>query len=289
MLVAAACGADAEVAEVGDQTLTEGGLVDLLEDPIGDPAQVGDQVLTPDGLDALVDGTIDKREAAGAITGWVRNEIWYSELAAREFEVDDSFFAAARSDLETIALSDPAVPDLDTGRGQEIIRAQALAPVVASYLLDVVGVEPAWPVQLCSSHILLETEEEALATIARLEAGEDFAALAAELSIGPSGPSGGDLGCVDPSSFVAEYVEGAALVAAPGVSAPVQSQFGWHVIDVRSFGATPSEDPVAIQNAVFSTSEFSELRDDVFARDVIIDPAYGTWDPDSLSVIPTGS
>ena len=103
-----------------------------------------------------------------------------------------------------------------------------------------------------------------------------------------SGPGGGDLGCVDPSSFVAEFVEGAALVDPPGVSAPVESQFGWHVIEVRSFGATPSEDPLAIQNALFSTDEFSAMQEDVLAREVVVDPAYGVWDSDSLSVVAAG-
>ena len=45
--------------------------------------------------------------------------------------------------------------------------------------------------QATASHILLDTEEEAFAAIDRLDAGEDFAALAMELSTGPSGPGGG--------------------------------------------------------------------------------------------------
>ncbi|MEZ5167075.1 MAG: peptidylprolyl isomerase [Acidimicrobiales bacterium] len=88
---------------------------------------------------------------------------------------------------------------------------------------------------LCSSHILVETEEEADDVVARLDAGEDFAALAAELSLDTgSAAVGGDLGSSTrtrscPSSSTAAAVGGA------GISAPVQSQFGWHVIDVHSF------------------------------------------------------
>jgi PPIC-type PPIASE domain len=285
-LVAAACGADEDVAEVADESLTQDELVDLVGEPAGASAQVGDQVLTPDGLGELSDGTLDKQQAASLITSWVRNELWYAELAARGFEVTDEHFAAARADLETIALNDPSVPDLDTAFGAEIVRSQALPAVVAEYLLDVAQVEPAWPVQLCASHILLETQEEALAVIDRLDAGEDFAALAVELSTGPSGPNGGDLGCADPSGYVPEFSAGAALVEAPGISAPVETQFGWHVIEVRSFDATPSEDPAAIQQAVFSTEEFVGMQEAVFAREVVIDPVYGTWDTTTLSVVP---
>ena len=45
-----------------------------------------------------------------------------------------------------------------------------------------------------ASHILVETEEEAQALIDALADGADFAELAAESSIGPSGPNGGQLG-----------------------------------------------------------------------------------------------
>jgi len=285
-LIAAACGADADVAEVADESLTQDELVDLIGEPAGASAQVGDQVLTPDGLAELSDGTLDKRQAAASITSWVRNELWYAELAARGFEVTDDHFAAARAELETIALSDPSVPDLDTAFGAEVIRSQALPTVVAEYLLDVAQVEPAWPVQLCASHILVETEQEALAAIERLDAGEDFATLAMELSIGPSGPNGGDLGCADPSGYVPEFSAGAALVDAPGVSAPVETQFGWHVIEVRSFDASPSDDPAAIRQAVFSTEDFADMQQAVFAREVVVDPVYGSWDTATLSVVP---
>ena len=44
-----------------------------------------------------------------------------------------------------------------------------------------------------ASHILVETEEEALALIEELDGGADFAELAREHSTGPSGPNGGSL------------------------------------------------------------------------------------------------
>ena len=82
-----------------------------------------------------------------------------------------------------------------------------------------------------ASHILLETPEEAIAAIVRLNAGEDFAALAQELSIGPSGPSGGALGSFGPGQMV-EPFEAAAFALTPGnfSQEPVQTQFGFHVV-----------------------------------------------------------
>jgi len=82
-------------------------------------------------------------------------------------------------------------------------------------------------------HILVNTEDEAQAVIDRLNAGEDFAALAQELSIGPSGPDGGDLGFFKKADMVPEFAE-AAFALQPGeTSGPVQSPFGWHVIQVE--------------------------------------------------------
>jgi peptidyl-prolyl cis-trans isomerase C len=82
-------------------------------------------------------------------------------------------------------------------------------------------------------HILLEGEDEAKAVIEELEGGADFAALAQEHSIGPSGPAGGDLGYITREQVVPEFGDAAFGLAAGETSkAPVQTQFGWHVIGV---------------------------------------------------------
>jgi len=86
------------------------------------------------------------------------------------------------------------------------------------------------PMEFDASHILVETEEEALALIVQLEDGADFAALAAEYSTGPSGPNGGELGWFGPGMMVPPFEEAVTNMEAGQISAPVQTQFGWHVI-----------------------------------------------------------
>jgi peptidyl-prolyl cis-trans isomerase C len=87
--------------------------------------------------------------------------------------------------------------------------------------------------QTHARHILVETEEEANDVIARLQAGEDFADLAAELSQDPgSGADGGDLGFVPRGRFVPEFDEIVFTSPVGQVSDPVQTQFGWHIIEV---------------------------------------------------------
>lgn len=83
-------------------------------------------------------------------------------------------------------------------------------------------------------HILLKTEAEALDVIKALDGGADFAELAKEKSTGPSGPRGGELGFFGKGQMVPEFEAAAfALDAGSYSSAPVKTQFGYHVIKVE--------------------------------------------------------
>ena len=98
-------------------------------------------------------------------------------------------------------------------------------------------------------HIPLDNEADAMAVIAELAAGAGFAELAQQRSTGPSGPSGGDLGYFTRDQMVPAFAE-AAFALSPGAitTAPVRTQFGWHVIKVedRRTQAAPSfEDSLA--------------------------------------------
>jgi peptidyl-prolyl cis-trans isomerase C len=95
-------------------------------------------------------------------------------------------------------------------------------------------------------HILVGSEDEAKEVIAQLEGGADFAGLAGEHSVDPSARSnGGDLGFFRRGQMVPEFAE-AAFALEPGqrTEAPVQTQFGWHVIEVldRRAGAPSFEE-----------------------------------------------
>ncbi|MBS0125658.1 peptidylprolyl isomerase [Thetidibacter halocola] len=84
-----------------------------------------------------------------------------------------------------------------------------------------------------AAHILVETEEEAAAIAAEIAGGADFAELARTRSTGPSGPSGGALGWFGPGMMVAPFQTAVEQLTAGQVSAPVQTQFGWHVIKLN--------------------------------------------------------
>ena len=81
-----------------------------------------------------------------------------------------------------------------------------------------------------ASHILVKTEDEAKELIKALEGGTDFAELAKEKSTGPSGARGGDLGWFTTEKMVPEFGNAVKAMKAGGISDPIQTQFGWHVI-----------------------------------------------------------
>jgi len=94
-------------------------------------------------------------------------------------------------------------------------------------------------------HILVKEESEAVAIIAELDKGADFSKLATTKSTGPSKAQGGDLGWFGAAQMVAPFSEAVAkLENGKYTTAPVKTQFGWHVIlreDVRQQTPPPFE------------------------------------------------
>lgn len=92
---------------------------------------------------------------------------------------------------------------------------------------------PKTELEIHARHILVATKAEADAIEQQLKAGADFATIAKAKSTDTgSKASGGDLGWFGKGTMVAPF-ETAAFKLAPGqISAPVQTQFGWHIIQV---------------------------------------------------------
>ena len=133
-----------------------------------------------------------------------------------------------------------------------------------------------------ASHILVDSEEEALALIERLEAGEEFEALAREASGDSSGPNGGELGWFESGMMVPTFEEAVVALEAGAVSAPVQTQFGWHVVklnDTRLRDVPPLEEvvnqirPEVERNAVQARLDELTNAATIDRPDTGIDPA----------------
>ncbi|MFH1288101.1 MAG: peptidylprolyl isomerase [bacterium] len=81
-----------------------------------------------------------------------------------------------------------------------------------------------------AKHILLKTEEEALAILDEIKAGGDFDELAKEKSEGPSAEKSGDLGYFRNGDMVPEFSDAVFQMKKGEISGPVKTQFGYHII-----------------------------------------------------------
>lgn len=140
--------------------------------------------------------------------------------------------------------------------------------------------------EVCVSHILVPTEEEAQDVLDRLEEGEDFGELATELSQDPgSAENNGELPCGDAGQYVPEFRD-ASLAAPIGevYDEIVESQFGFHVMEVTDRTAPdpadlPPEEDIStqLQADAVSLALNQWFLDVIAAADVTVEEEYGTW------------
>ena len=84
--------------------------------------------------------------------------------------------------------------------------------------------------QVAARHILVEQKFEAEDILKKLEEGTSFEELAQKFSKCPSGKQGGDLGPFGRGRMVPSFEEAAFALEVDQVSQPVQTQFGYHLI-----------------------------------------------------------
>jgi len=222
---AAAQDADEVVARVNGVEVTRDEVAAAIQDLPAEYRQLGVEML----WEPMLRQVIDRKLVVGAARaeGMAETEAYDAQMARLGDQVLQQLY------FEVI-MTEP-VPEAEVGAAYDAW--------VADYQASGAGDE------IHARHILVTSEEEARAVVERLDAGEDFAAVAAEASIGPSGPDGGDLGWFRHGDMVPEF-SGAAFALEPGqISGPVQSPFGWHVIKVeeRRAAQAPALEEIASQ------------------------------------------
>lgn len=85
--------------------------------------------------------------------------------------------------------------------------------------------------QVTARHILVGTLEEAQSLANQINEGSDFAQLARQHSKCPSGQNGGDLGTFGRGMMVQPFENVSFELEVGGLSEPVQTQFGYHLIN----------------------------------------------------------
>ncbi|MGB8339724.1 MAG: peptidylprolyl isomerase [Burkholderiales bacterium] len=198
-------------------------------------------VTVPDKADAQQINTRKKRaeEAAAQIA---RGDD-FSKVAASFSDAPDGLQGGNlgwRSPERLPSLFNDAISPLQPGQTTAILRSPNGFHIIK--LVDRRGASQEQTVaQTKVRHILLvpgqsgsdaDIQKRLLVLKDRIEKGEDFAALAKANSVDGSAQAGGDLGWVSPGDLVAEFEKAMNALKPNEVSAPVQSQFGWHVIQV---------------------------------------------------------
>ncbi len=156
-------------------------------------------------------------------------------------------------------------------RIDEQVNDAALRTRYDAYL----AANPAKP-EVHARHILVEDEAKAKEMIVALNGGADFAELAKEHSTGPSSSQGGDLGYFTADQMVPEFsAQAFELSKGEHSKAPVQTQFGWHVIKVedRREGTPPS----------FESME-EQLREEA-SREVVNDVLSGLRESADVEIV----
>lgn len=218
-----AAAGDQVVATVNGEAVTLGQM-QAMADGLGEQAaQMPDAAL----WDLLLDQMI--RQAALAQAG----------DAVRDARDDAGLEVARRAYLAALGLEKIARP------------APSEADLKAAYETAYGSAEP--KTEYDASHILVDSAEAAAAVEAELAAGKDFGAVAEERSTGPSGPNKGDLGWFTLDMMVPPFAEAVARLKNGEISAPVQSDFGWHVIRLND-------------SRTLVVPEFDDVRDQLAAQ-----------------------
>jgi len=282
-LVAAACSGpgDDEVATVGDNVITVADVAELFEvETIPIDAGFRDAASWIVALTALVDVYEDE---FGAVLD--------------EGAVDDlheEFMASLEADLVTVAQA-TGIAD----SGEEMVRFNARLAVLREEVTGRLASTPKFAAELlaypegittvCVRHILTETEDEILDVRARLEADEDFAAVADEVSLDTATP-GGDLGCAIADIFVVPFADAVMEAEVGTLYGPVATEYGFHLIIVDERTAptadeiTANPDPylsVEVLDTIWNEWLSSSLQD----ADIDVNPGFGVWDAAMMRIV----
>lgn len=137
--------------------------------------------------------------------------------------------------------------------------------------------------QVWARHILSEKETEAKAVLSLINQGVDFAELARKYSKDTgSGPNGGDLGWFGKGMMIPEFEKAAFDLEIGEISEPVQTQFGYHVIQVLGRQEIPlnasqreQKQDTDFGNWLVEAREKAEIKTfDVWQERVPMEPAF---------------
>jgi peptidyl-prolyl cis-trans isomerase D len=269
-------------AEGYEQQLRLSGGIGQLENGLSDSALVN-----PLEVDLLLALTLQKRDADYTVIasgGEVQDEPVSDEEKREEYANNEArYMQDDRLKLNYVKLTlDDIVNDIELDEEEieqayEAGKGQYRKPEtrIASHIL--LGV-PRSADEAKRSAILAKTE----ALVARLNDGEDFTALAEEFSEDPgSKRQGGDLGIIAKGQMVPEFEEAVYSMDQGEISAPVKTEFGYHIIKLTAL-EKESIKPYAEVKAEVETAEKNRLARTQFSETAETFRTLVFEEPDSL-------
>lgn len=177
---------------------------------------------------------------------------------------------------------------------REDIRSMLLEEKLRAYVIEE-SAEVYEQEMVKARHILVETEEEALALLEKLANGEDWADLAAEYSLDTGNKdNSGDLGWFGRNVMVKPFEDAAFALEPDEISEPVKTDFGYHLIasDGKEMREMEGADLEAAQEATFS-KWFAEIERNYTiettdaVEDIVVDkPVFEPYVPTPTEVSP---
>jgi parvulin-like peptidyl-prolyl isomerase len=183
---------------------------------------------------------------------------------------------------------------------ERLILVSAVQTAVVQDRLDDETLRQAYQDQLASfttvevAHILVANRADA-ERIAAEVTPQTFAATAKKESIDPgSASNGGSLGPMSEADFRSQFdptFVDAALALQPGeISGPVQTQFGWHIIYLKTKDVAPFDDVREQLRSSQGGSVFNDwFAEQLDATTVDVNPRFGRFDPKTGQVLPVRS
>lgn len=247
-------------------------------------------------------GTFDAAFVAQVLSRQILLELVHQDVVKRKLELDDAALKDAEEEVKAQIQSDKAFEAFEEDYRELLIRRNAEITVLQADVGDVDTSDAAIAAfyeenkenysTICVRHILVPDKAKADALRAQIAAGGDFATLAKENSTDEgSGAQGGELSsepgkCLtneEASQFVPEFLEAMDKLQPGELSQPVQTQFGFHLIQVRERGTLPLEEVAEdIRSRLLQSSGnalFEHVQKLVDDADVTVNKRYGRFEP----------
>lgn len=179
--------------------------------------------LFPDGAAPEFE-TFDEGVRQNVLKGMVSEKLLYKE-ALKSGVLDREELKRRLKNLETQLTIQAFIEE----KSASLITDKSLKEAYAQYTAKMKNEE-----EVRARHILVDSEEKAKKIVEKLKKGEDFSKVAKAESLDKgTGAKGGELDFFTKDKMVGEFANAAFALKKDEISAPVKTDFGWHVIQLE--------------------------------------------------------